>query len=79
MLETVSYRAPDYDDMKPHLWTFFQAVRSRKPVVADAVFGHPRPWRVICRMSRIFARVLCLGTRSPKASRTDPSRRAHLR
>ncbi|MGD0790523.1 MAG: hypothetical protein ABR920_02025 [Terriglobales bacterium] len=26
--------------MKPHLWTFFQAVRSRKPVVQGAVFGH---------------------------------------
>jgi len=22
------------------LWTFFEAVRSRKPVVEDAVFGH---------------------------------------
>jgi len=26
--------------MKPHLWTFFQAVRSRGTVVEDAVFGH---------------------------------------
>jgi predicted dehydrogenase len=41
MVETaVSYRAPDYDDTRPHLWNFFQAVRSRKPVVEDAVFGH---------------------------------------
>jgi predicted dehydrogenase len=40
MPETISYRGPDYDDMKPHLWNFFQAVRSRKPVVEDAVFGH---------------------------------------
>jgi predicted dehydrogenase len=40
MPETISFRAPDYDDMKPHLWNFFQAVRSRKPVVEDAVFGH---------------------------------------
>jgi len=40
MPESVSFRGPDYDDMKPHLWTFFQAVRSRKPVVEDAVFGH---------------------------------------
>jgi hypothetical protein len=40
MPETVSFRGPDYDDMKPHLWTFFEAVRSRKPVVEDAVFGH---------------------------------------
>ena len=40
MPETISYKGPDYDDMKPHLWTFFEAVRSRKPVVEDAVFGH---------------------------------------
>jgi len=40
MPETISFRGPDYDDMKPHLWTFFEAVRSRKPVVEDAVFGH---------------------------------------
>jgi predicted dehydrogenase len=40
MPEGISYRGPDYDDMKPHLWTFFQAVKSRQPVVEDAVFGH---------------------------------------
>jgi predicted dehydrogenase len=40
MPEAVNYRGPDYDDMKPHLWNFFRAVRSRKPVVEDAVFGH---------------------------------------
>jgi hypothetical protein len=26
--------------LKPHLWNFFQAVKSRKPVTEDAVFGH---------------------------------------
>jgi len=40
MPETLSFRGPDYDDVKPHLWTFFEAVRSRKPVVEDVVFGH---------------------------------------
>jgi len=40
MPETISFRGPDYDDVRPHLWTFFEAVRSRKPVVEDAVFGH---------------------------------------
>ena len=40
MPETISFRGPDYDDMHPHLWTFFEAVRSRKPVVEDALFGH---------------------------------------
>ena len=28
------------EDLRPHLWKFFQAVRSRKPVLQDAVFGH---------------------------------------
>ena len=40
MPESISFQGPDYDDVKPHLWTFFEAVRSRKPVVEDAVFGH---------------------------------------
>jgi len=34
------YKGHDWDDMTPHLWTFFQAVKSRKPVVEDAVFGN---------------------------------------
>src|SRR5580658_6464302 len=38
--ETITYNGNDYDDLKPHLAKFFDAVRSRKPVVQDAVFGH---------------------------------------
>jgi predicted dehydrogenase len=38
--ETVTYNGHDYYDGRPHLWKFFEAVRSRKPVVQDAVFGH---------------------------------------
>jgi len=40
MAETISFRGPDFDDIRPHLSTFFEAVRTRKPVVEDAVFGH---------------------------------------
>jgi predicted dehydrogenase len=40
MPEVVSFTGPDYDDIRPHLWNFFEAVRSRKPVVEDVVFGH---------------------------------------
>jgi predicted dehydrogenase len=40
MLEDVAYRGHDWDDVRPHLRNFFQAVRSRKPVVEDAVFGN---------------------------------------
>lgn len=40
MPETIVFKGPDFDDVKPHLWNFFEAVRSRSPVVEDAVFGH---------------------------------------
>jgi predicted dehydrogenase len=38
--ESITYNGNDYDDLRPHLWKFFEAVRSRKPVPQDAVFGH---------------------------------------
>ena len=38
--ETIRIEGPDYDDIKPHLATFFDAVRTRKPVTEDAQFGH---------------------------------------
>lgn len=39
--ETVStYRSISWDDVRPHLWNFFQAVKSRNPVTEDALFGH---------------------------------------
>jgi predicted dehydrogenase len=40
MFETTSYKGNDYDDLRPHLWKFFQSVRSRQPLVQDVVFGH---------------------------------------
>ena len=40
MPETIAFSGPDFDDVKPHLWTYFEAVRTRKPVVEDVVFGH---------------------------------------
>ena len=39
-LDGVTYRSVSWDELKPHLWTFFQAVRTRKPVTEDVVFGH---------------------------------------
>jgi len=38
--EDTIYRGHDWDDMRPHLNVFFQAVKSRKPVTEDAVFGN---------------------------------------
>jgi predicted dehydrogenase len=34
------FRGSDWDDVRPHLWNFFQAVKSRQPVAEDAVFGN---------------------------------------
>lgn len=38
--QSITYNGDDYDDLKPHLWKFFQSVRSRQPLLQDAVFGH---------------------------------------
>ncbi|UWZ84327.1 Gfo/Idh/MocA family oxidoreductase [Occallatibacter riparius] len=38
--QTITINGNDYDDLRPHVWNFLEAVRSRKPVVQDAVFGH---------------------------------------
>ena len=40
MSESTVFQGDQWDDVRPHLWTFFHAVRSRKPVVEDAVFGN---------------------------------------
>jgi len=38
--DTYSYKGDDWDDQRPHMWAYFQAVRSRKALPEDAVFGH---------------------------------------
>jgi predicted dehydrogenase len=38
--EGYTYKGDSWDDLRPHMWNFLQAVRTRKPVVEDAVFGH---------------------------------------
>jgi predicted dehydrogenase len=40
LLDGVSYRGTSYDALRPHLTRFFDAVRTRKAVVEDAVFGN---------------------------------------
>lgn len=40
VVEGVRFTGPSWDDLKPHLWNFFQAVKTRQPVVEDVVFGH---------------------------------------
>ncbi len=34
------YKGPYWDDLRPHVANFFNAVRTRKPVVEDVVFGY---------------------------------------
>jgi len=47
--EGFSYKGDSWDDLRPHLWNFFQAVRTRKPVTEDVVFGHHAA--LACHMS----------------------------
>lgn len=38
--ETMAWSGPSWDDLRPHLVSFFTAVQTRQPVVEDVVFGH---------------------------------------
>ena len=38
--DSTVWRGNDYDDVKPHLWNYFQSVKSRKPLPEDAIFGN---------------------------------------
>jgi predicted dehydrogenase len=40
LTQTITFRGHEYDDITPHLANYFNAVRTRKPVVEDVVFGH---------------------------------------
>ncbi|HTI06258.1 MAG TPA: Gfo/Idh/MocA family oxidoreductase [Gemmatimonadales bacterium] len=49
LTESVTFSTPDFDDTRPHLWNYFEAVRTRKPVVEDVVFG--RNAALACHMA----------------------------
>ena len=40
LLDGFTYKGDSWDDLRPHLWNYFQAVRTRKSVTEDVVFGH---------------------------------------
>jgi predicted dehydrogenase len=40
LADSTVWRGNDYDDVKPHLWKYFQAVKTRQPLPEDAVFGN---------------------------------------
>jgi predicted dehydrogenase len=50
--ETTTFRAPEhYNETREHMWNFFNAVKSRKPVVENEVFGN---WTAIaCHMANV--------------------------
>jgi predicted dehydrogenase len=49
LADSVTYRGPEYNDVKPHLLRFFQGVRTRKGIDQDVVFGHNAA--VACHMA----------------------------
>lgn len=49
LAEGFNYKGDSWDDLRPHLWNFFQAVRTRRPVAEDVVFGHNAA--LACHMS----------------------------
>src|SRR5207247_7002143 len=78
MPETISFSGPDFDDVRPHLWTFFEAVRTRKRWWRTSCSVTMRLWPATWRMSRTFVRTLCLGTRPRKASKAEGRDRPSL-
>jgi predicted dehydrogenase len=40
LFESFTYKGNDWDDQRPHMWAYFEAVRSRKPLPEDTAFGH---------------------------------------
>jgi hypothetical protein len=49
LAESIVFKSDQFDDTRPHLWNFFRAVKSRKPVTEDVVFGHHAA--LACHMS----------------------------
>jgi hypothetical protein len=72
LAESYAYKGDSWDDLRPHLWNYFQHVRTGKPVVEDAVFGHnrrasPATWP----MNLISAAPPSLGTLLPVQSNPE--------
>ena len=40
IMESAVFQTDNWDDLRPHLWTFFQAVKTRAAVAEDAAFGN---------------------------------------
>ncbi len=51
LTEQTIYAGDDWDDLRPHIWTFFESVKSRKPNVENAVFGNHAA--IACHMANL--------------------------
>jgi predicted dehydrogenase len=40
LAEAFTYKGVSWDELKPHLWKYFQGVKNHQRVTEDAVFGH---------------------------------------
>ena len=40
LTEAYTYKGDDWDDQRPHMWAYLEAVRSRKSLPEDTFFGH---------------------------------------
>lgn len=49
--EQTIYTGDDWDDLRPHLWTFFESVKTRQPNVENAVFGNHAA--IACHMANL--------------------------
>ena len=48
-LDGFNYKGDSWDDQRPHMWRYMQAVKTRQPVTEDAVFGNNAA--LACHMS----------------------------
>ena len=68
--ETTKYRPPDgYSETREHLRCFFDAVRTRKPVIEDATFGNHTA--IACHMANhaYFKKTIALWDASTRSIR----------
>jgi hypothetical protein len=71
MLEAMTFRGPDFDDMKPHFGPFSRRYVRASPSSKMRYSAITQHWPAIWLMSHISGRRPYLGMRLPKASRAE--------
>ena len=51
LTEQTLYAGDDWDDLRPHIWTFFESVKTRQPNFENAVFGNHAA--IACHMANL--------------------------